>query len=346
MGELVSVVVPCRNEENHIALCLDSLLANDHPQKEILVVDGMSTDHTRSVVSQYVSRHDNVGLLDNPAGITAAALNTGIHRAAGTYIMVAGAHASFPPHYISTLLKYLQESEAVGVGGSMVTRANGGTIGHSIARVLSNKVGVGNSLFRLGAGEFLSVDTVPFGIYHRRVFEQVGGYDERLVRNQDIEFSRRVTRQMGPLYLVPRVACCYYFKGKYGLLGRSNLKNGLWNVFVAGITRRLSAVSPRHFVPLLAILLILATFFLGWWVHETFWMLLAAMGAGYLSLVLLTAIRINNRRTSIPAILWAFIVLHFSYGLGSLLGVLALPWVYLKRIITPRRSHPNKKFSA
>ncbi len=332
---MVSVVVPCRNEENYIALCLDSLLANDYPHKELLVVDGMSTDQTRSVVNQYVSRHDNVVLFDNPAGITAAALNTGIRQAAGTYIMVAGAHASFPPHYISTLLKYLRESEAVGVGGSMVTRANGGTIGHSIARVLSNKVGVGNSLFRLGAGEPLSVDTVPFGIYHRRVFERVGGYDERLVRNQDIEFSRRVTRQMGPLYLVPRVTCCYYFKGKYGLLGRSNLRNGLWNVLVAGITRRLSAVSPRHFVPLLGILLILTSAFLGWWVHEAFWMLLAALGAGYLTLVLLTAIRINNRRTSMAAILWAFIVLHFSYGLGSLLGVLGLPWLYLKRFISP-----------
>lgn len=335
---MVSVVVPCRNEENYIALCLDSLLANDYPHKEILVVDGMSTDHTRRVVNQYVSRHDNVELLDNPAGITAAALNTGIHRAAGSYIMVAGAHASFPPHYISTLLQYLQGSEAVGVGGSMITRANDGTIGHSIARVLSNKVGVGNSFFRLGASGPLAVDTVPFGIYHRRVFERVGGYDERLVRNQDIEFSRRVTRQMGPLYLVPQVTCSYYFKGKYGLLARSNLKNGLWNVLVAGITRRLSAVSPRHFVPLLGILLILATFFLGWWVHEAFWLILAAMGVGYLSLVLLTAIRINNHQTSMPAILWAFISLHFSYGLGSLLGVLSLPWVCLKRFISPRCS--------
>ena len=55
MRRTVSIVIPCRNEERYIGRCLDSLLANDYPHDdlEIIVVDGMSTDHTREIVSEY-----------------------------------------------------------------------------------------------------------------------------------------------------------------------------------------------------------------------------------------------------------------------------------------------------
>jgi len=51
----VTVVVPCRNEEKHIARCLESILANDYPKDrmEILILDGMSEDRTREIVAGY-----------------------------------------------------------------------------------------------------------------------------------------------------------------------------------------------------------------------------------------------------------------------------------------------------
>jgi len=51
----VSVVVPCRNEAQHIGRCLHSVLDGDYPpdRMEVLVVDGRSDDNTREIVSAY-----------------------------------------------------------------------------------------------------------------------------------------------------------------------------------------------------------------------------------------------------------------------------------------------------
>ena len=79
---LVSVIVPCRNEGKWIAPCLDSILANDYPRErlEVLVVDGMSSDETRSVIERYAASHTCIRLLDNAKQITPVALNIGIRR--------------------------------------------------------------------------------------------------------------------------------------------------------------------------------------------------------------------------------------------------------------------------
>ncbi len=51
----ISVIMPCRQEEKYIAGALTSILANDYPQNclEVLVVDGMSTDGTRKIVTEF-----------------------------------------------------------------------------------------------------------------------------------------------------------------------------------------------------------------------------------------------------------------------------------------------------
>ncbi len=61
--QLVSVIIPCRNEEKYIGRCLDSLINQTFPKEkmEILVVDGMSGDKTREIVRKY----PQVKLLDN-----------------------------------------------------------------------------------------------------------------------------------------------------------------------------------------------------------------------------------------------------------------------------------------
>ena len=68
----VTVLVPCRNEERFIGACLDSILKNDYPKErlEILVIDGMSQDETRSIVSRYVTQYPSIRLVDNIQLIT------------------------------------------------------------------------------------------------------------------------------------------------------------------------------------------------------------------------------------------------------------------------------------
>src|SRR6266513_1781852 len=120
---LVSVVVPCRNEERYIAACLDSILASDYPRDrlEVFVVVGLGEDWTRPIVASYAAVHRGVRLLDNPERITPTGLNRAIRVAHGEVIVRMDAHVEYPPDYISRSVAVMQEWGADNVGGIIVT---------------------------------------------------------------------------------------------------------------------------------------------------------------------------------------------------------------------------------
>ncbi|MBM7560123.1 glycosyltransferase [Marinitoga litoralis] len=115
----VSVIIPTLNEEKHIEKCLDSIIKNDYPEKEIIIVDGMSEDKTREIIKKY--QNDNIKIIDNEYKITPIALNIGIKEANGDYIMIAGAHTTYSENYISACVKRLEENKCDIAGGSMIT---------------------------------------------------------------------------------------------------------------------------------------------------------------------------------------------------------------------------------
>ena len=61
---LVTIIIPCRNEEDWIGPCLDSIIQNDYPKDrlEVLVVDGMSNDDTRSALQPFLEQHSFIRL--------------------------------------------------------------------------------------------------------------------------------------------------------------------------------------------------------------------------------------------------------------------------------------------
>ena len=71
----VSVIVPCRNEEKFISKCLDSIISQDFPKDEleVLVMDGMSEDKTREILTKYQKEYSFIKILDNPKKITPSA---------------------------------------------------------------------------------------------------------------------------------------------------------------------------------------------------------------------------------------------------------------------------------
>jgi len=86
---LVSIVIPCRNEEKFIGKCLTSVIENDYPKEklEIIVVDGVSKDRTREIVKEFVRKYAFIRLLDNIKKFQVATLNIGIREAKGEIIM-------------------------------------------------------------------------------------------------------------------------------------------------------------------------------------------------------------------------------------------------------------------
>lgn len=325
---MVSVVVPCRNEEKHIGSCIASLFENgyDQTQMEVIVVDGMSNDGTLQKLHQLQQNNKNLIVCSNSHKVTPHALNIGIQRAQGEFIMIASAHSSFDQGYIKTLLdNMLQLPDAIAVGGNMKTEVKNKTkTSIAIQRVLSSKFGVGNAMFRVGTNQVIQVDTVPFGLYKAALLKQSGGYDERLIRNHDIELSKRLLRKGGCIYLIPDAICTYYARERYRDIASNNYRNGKWNILTVWMTKNFSSLSIRHFVPMIFVLSLILPILLS----------ICYLPFAYLSLLSFTcylfalsyvALKMDKSGTSILHLLFGYLILHCSYGIGSLIGILIIP---------------------
>jgi glycosyltransferase involved in cell wall biosynthesis len=328
MLEKVSVIIPCRNEEKYIEGCVRSLLMNGYdPQLlEVLVVDGVSTDNTPEVLNALMIEFPQVRMIPNNKKVTPNALNLGIQHATGDYILIASAHSSFIEGYIETLVQKIKElPDAIAVGGVMRTEVKNETkCSLAIREILSNPFGVGNAMFRVGVEEVMKVDTVPFGLYRATLLKDSGGYDERLIRNHDIELSKRLLRGGGNIFLIPKAECTYYARETYMGLARNNYRNGKWNILTVVITKNFGSLSLRHFIPLIFVLsLILPLIFsLFWW---PLCLLSALSFLMYIMSVFYFSLSTDRVKTTMVHLLFGFFVLHFSYGLGSLNGFFILP---------------------
>jgi succinoglycan biosynthesis protein ExoA len=186
----VSIVIPVRNEAGNISATLDSCLNQSYRgDVEVVVADAMSDDGTYDIAIRYASTHQ-VRVVDNPDRITPAGLNRAIEASIGDVIVRCDAHSVLPPRYIENAVRILTETEAGNVGG--VQKAVGTTATQrGIAAAMTNPLGVGDAKFHRG-GSPGSVDTVYLGVFPRSLIEELGGYDESLIRNQDYELNVRI----------------------------------------------------------------------------------------------------------------------------------------------------------
>ena len=325
---LVSIIVPCRNEEKYIGECLDSIIENDFAKDklEVLVLEGMSEDGSRQVVEKYAGKYPFIKLLENPKKITPCALNIGVKHAKGDVIMRMDAHASYEKNYISKCLKYLKKYGADNVGGVMITLPRNSTfIGKAIVAAVSHPFGVGGSVFRTGSKKPMWVDTVFGGCYRKEVFEKIGLFNENLISSQDMEFNLRLKKAGGKILLVPDIVAYYYARSDFRSFCKNDFRNGLWVVYPFKFTDHMP-VSWRHLVPLTFVSSLICSAVLSLFFPLFWWLFFSIIGLYSLTNFYFSC-KIAIREKDFK---WFFIMpiifatLHISYGLGSIFGVIKL----------------------
>jgi cellulose synthase/poly-beta-1,6-N-acetylglucosamine synthase-like glycosyltransferase len=225
-----SVIIPMRNEERYIGKCLQSILANDFPRNryEVLVVDGASTDRSRAIAEEIAPWFGSLRILDNPKAIVPTAMNVAIRASRGRYIIRMDAHAEYPADYISACVEELEKGDADVVGGRLITRPGADTlIARAIALMTQHRFGVGNSAFRINSVA-REVDTVPFGAFRKQVFQEVGLFQESLIRHQDFEMNARIRAAGGKIRLDPDIRPTYYNVPTFRKFMRQGYLNGVW----------------------------------------------------------------------------------------------------------------------
>ena len=315
----VTIICPIYNEERFIETCIQSVLAQDFPidKWELLLVDGGSTDKTRELISPFLKQYPNIRLLDNVRRTAPCAMNIGIREAKGSYICRIDAHSSFPTHYISTLLRYLNElPDASNVGGVCETiPANNSLKAQAIAIACSNPLGVGNSMFRTATIQKpTEADTVPFGFWRKSLFEEMGPFDEELTRNQDDEFNARTIQHGGHIYLVPGIRIRYYARDTMAKIWRMFYQYGLFKPLVNKKINHPATI--RQFVPLLFVIGLIVGLPLAC-LFPTVRLIYLICIALYVGLMGFEGLKYKN--AYLPP---TFATIHVSYGLGYLHGII------------------------
>jgi glycosyltransferase involved in cell wall biosynthesis len=334
---LVTIVVPCRNEERYIVECLDSILACDYPSDrlEVLVVDGMSDDGTRAVLADYAARNPLVRILDNPRRITPVALNLAIRAARGEVIVRMDAHVVYPRNYVSRLVAALDEFGADNVGAVLRTLpANQTAMGKAIAIGMSHPFGVGTSYFRIGTDQPRWVDTIAFFCIRRATFDRVGMFDEELIRHQDGEFNARLIKSGGRILLIPDVVSYYYARATLRQVGRMFYQYGYFKPLVAKKLGRFMTV--RQLIPPGFVLGLLVT-----GAAALLWkpalILFGLVAGSYAGIVLGSAVQTALKQgPAVGAALAAVLpVIHVSYGVGF--------WRRVVELLLPSRRTPAER---
>lgn len=320
----ISLIIPCRNEKNYIAGCLDSIIANDYPKErlDVMVVDGMSDDGTRSIIEEYISRFPFIRLLNNPKRIIPTAMNTGIRNARGSIIMKIDAHSSYERDYISKCVKYLLEYGADNVGGivKMLPRKDT-VVGKSIVLALTSPFGAGNAYFRTGAKEPRWADTAFPGCYRKDVFDRVGLYDENIARSEDVAINSKLRRADGKILLVPDIISNYYTRSTFREFIWHNFDNGFWITYPIKYHRWL--FSWRHLVPMAFVSSLIVSLLLTIFFPLILWIFILILGAYFLlSIYFSTQLALKGKNMKYLGYLpLVFGALHIVYGLGSIYGV-------------------------
>ena len=318
----ISLLLPIRNEEVYIPACLNSLRAQDYPanQIEILVADGMSTDNTRQIVTDWMQQDRRVRIYDNPQQIVPTGLNLLIPQAKGDILIRVDGHCVLASDYVSKCVRHLLNGGVDGVGGPMHSIGQD-FISQATAIAMSSKFGVGNSSFRTETGQTKLADTVPFPAYTREIIEKVGLYDEELVRNQDDEYNYRIRKAGGKILLAEDVHSDYFSRGSLAKLWKQYFQYGFWKVRV--FQKHPKQMSPRQFVPPLLVLALLSAAVLAFAVAWGWYALVGLFGVYVFACLAAAFFYGKGQKTGVVLLLpLAYTIIHTSYGLGFLLGLL------------------------
>ncbi len=322
---IVSVIIPCRNEEKRISALLDALYSQSYAtdEMEVVIADGMSTDATRELIADFARDHADlkIRVVDNPKQIIPAALNVAIEAASGDFIVRMDAHSVPDVDYVKNSVDDLVNGKGENVGGVWKIQPGEDTwVAKSIVEATSHPLGVGGAKYRYTT-EAEEVDTVPFGAFRKDLIDEIGGFDESLLTNEDYEFNVRIRQNGGRIWLNPAIFCKYYARESFGLLAKQYWRYGYWKAKM--LKRYPETARPRQILPPLFVLGVVGLIGLSF-VSNLFLWALCFILLFYLLVLISVGTTVAFKKNYFPYVVgmpMAIILMHFVWGSAFWVGL-------------------------
>ena len=309
----VAVVIPAKNAEKTLEKAFVSVLnQKTEEQIEVCIAVAPSEDSTLDVAKRIEIDNENVTVVENPSGETPAGLNLAITNTQAPVIVRLDAHAELEEEYISTALETLKKTGAANVGGRQ-NPVGATPFEKAVGIAISSRFGAGDARFRTG-GEEGEVDTVYLGVFDRNSIENVGLFDESLIRNQDAELNWRLRETGKKIWFQPELIASYKPRSTLKELAKQYYDYGKWRRHVVSIHPR--SIKLRQLIPPLNALVFLLGIIFGF-----FWAPSLSFPALYLAGIFFVTTVKSKTVTDFIYLLIIFPTIHFSWAAGFLRGV-------------------------
>ncbi len=303
----VDVVMPIRNEAQHLADAVATVRSQDYPGRiRIFLGVGPSDDGTEKLAAELAAATDDLVVVSNPSGLTPSALNAAIRAGAAPIVVRVDGHSELSDGYIRRAVETMGRTGAANVGGLQVP-VSSTPFEEAVAATTTSWLGTGGASYRVG-GEEGPVDTVFLGVFDRAAIEAVGLFDERLIRNQDYELNIRLRRAGGAVWFDPELSVSYRPRGSWQALARQYYEYGRWKAVV--MRMHPESARLRQLVPPLAVCTIVAATVLSRRRRS-----LLVVPAAYAAAVIATGVAAAQPRVVLVAP-----TIHGCWSLGVLVG--------------------------
>lgn len=194
---IISIIIPCYNDAEHIGQAVKSALAQTYKNKEIIVVDDGSNKETKEVLKKLEPKLNLLIAQENKG--TSAARNAGIKKAKGRYIAVLDSDDTYNPEFCAKSVEIFESQQAVKLITCFTQRfTNNGNVDvikpkpSTIIGFLKHNCAMGSSIFR------------------KQDWEKCEGYDESMkIGFEDWEFYIRLLAKGGTSYVIPEILLNY-----------------------------------------------------------------------------------------------------------------------------------------
>lgn len=334
----VSLCIIAYNEERSLPRLLEQVTAQSfpHEQTELVFVDSCSEDGTKQLFESFADEHKDeyiaVQVLDNPKKNQAAGWNTAIKAAVGDVIIRVDAHAEIPDDFIESNMKLIESGEDV-CGGARPSIVDDPTpVREMLFLAESSMFGSSAAGYRRKSGEKKYVNSVFHGAYRREVFEKVGGFNEDLGRTEDNELHYRIRQAGYKICQGSDIVSYQHIRASLSSMLSQKYANGKWIGLTLGVCYQ--CLSSFHLVPFYFVFMLICflMLFVSGFITGHFWMLipfLILMGAYIFAALVMTAAAIIKAEKKHPLQLLlpaVFFLLHISYGWGTIVGIVKMPF--------------------
>lgn len=347
---LITVCVIAYNEENTINNLLEDICRQDydHSMMEILLVDGMSSDGTKRIMEEFAGRNENehhhfsrVVILDNPKKTLPCGWNVALKEYKGDAILKIDAHASVPEDFVSKNVETLSSGEDISGGERPSIIDDSTPWKETLLLAETSMFGSSIAPYRRNPGKSY-VNSMFHAAYRRCVFDRTGGFNENLGRTEDNEIHYRMRNAGFRLCFNPEIVSYQHIRSSLKKMLHQKYSNGYWIGLTAGVCP--GCLSLYHFVPFAFVMAILLTT-VGTIMAAAFssaagiagvvfgvirFLTILMWSAYWLAAILMSVTSVINakkeqRNITNPALPLLFFMLHVSYGVGTLIGIVKMP---------------------